>query len=76
MMYYAGFPWFAFLLLCGGVLLVVSLVLGIVYIESNNKKRMPQAKNERFLQELKLTFAQGKIDEEEYLKRKKILEDE
>lgn len=76
MMYYNAFPWFMFLIIGGGILFFVCLLLVVFYVTRSANEKVPQVKNERYLQELKLTFAQGKIDEEEYHRRKKILEDE
>lgn len=54
-----------------GVLLVI--IVGVILIVTKNKKSSP---DDSVLEALKLKFAQGEMNEEEYRKRKSVLEGE
>lgn len=81
MYYYNGFDVLTMILFIVGLVVMVGLIVLLLYLWSKNKGRAPHypirtqhERNEDYIHELKRSFAQGKIDEEEYLKRKKILE--
>lgn len=68
--FYGG--WFMPLMM--GVILIATLVAVILIMK---KSRHPSMKNtyNASLEELKIEFAKGKMTEEEYLRKKKILSD-
>jgi putative membrane protein len=68
--FYGG--WFMPLMM--GVILIATLVAVILIMKKSRHSSMKHSYNAS-LEELKIEFAKGKLTEEEYLRKKKVLKD-
>lgn len=68
--FYGG--WFMMLMM--GVILAATIVAVILIMKKTRRSSIKNS-NDASLEELKIEFAKGKLTEEEYLRKKKILSD-
>lgn len=75
--FFGNFSWFGLLLFGLAFLIIVILIItGIFLLIRYSKKEQQRFTSNRSLEILQERFAKGEIDEDEYRRRKEVLEEE
>jgi len=75
--FFGGYSWFGLLLFGLAFLIIVILIItGIFLLIRYSKKEQQRFSSNRSLEILQERFAKGEIDEDEYRRRKEVLEEE
>lgn len=75
--FFGGFPLVSFLLYALGIIVILALIVtGIYLFVRRNSDSQQESSTNRSLEILQERFAKGEIDEEEYRRRKRVLEED